>query len=522
MNARVLAQTKPSATSAPPVRSNLLQRKCACGGTLGPTGECEECRRKRAARECWQRKVAQPSTLNPVKGRGPNGALRPQHSEVPPIVHEVLRSPGQPLDAETRAFMEPRFGHDFSNVRVHADARAAESARTVNALAYTVGRDVVFGTSQYVPKSPIAQTLIAHELAHVLQQDSAPIGDLSLAPSNSAPEEVANRVASNVVGGRPSGVQRLATATGARQQLQRQLIPVKGSPVPLAGPYYPAWPPPPPPPPPPQPQWLLSGNAATAISPTARLGRLAEQVGAHFNDWKCIKPLAMRTLDAPTANESQKENYHRFVEKGDTFDFSNLTAQSGPALSLYLFADGKSDAEIAKRFYPASAATDDADFAIQKGSNYGSAPIHDFLLVGHASGGGYMYGTFGGGNKFEPSSKSSEEPQVYYDEAKKGHFPRRCRFTRNAVTRLVGCDSDTVAQNFAHTYLRVGANVTTTTRAIRTVCHGQPLGTPCEHPNALEFVQFVPPLSLRTVGGPFGTVGDFQAAPFWTMLPGSL
>ena len=63
---------------------------------------------------------------------------------MPPIVHEVLHSPGQPLDPATRAFMEPRFGHDFSTVRVHTDARAAASARTVNALAYTVGRDVVF------------------------------------------------------------------------------------------------------------------------------------------------------------------------------------------------------------------------------------------------------------------------------------------------------------------------------------------------------------------------------------------
>src|SRR5688572_11541831 len=69
----------------------------------------------------------------------------PPLSSVPPIVHDVLRSSGQSLDANTRAFMEPRFGHDFSGVRVHADAQAAESARAVSALAYTVGRDVVFG-----------------------------------------------------------------------------------------------------------------------------------------------------------------------------------------------------------------------------------------------------------------------------------------------------------------------------------------------------------------------------------------
>ena len=70
---------------------------------------------------------------------------------MPPIVHDVLRSPGQSLDRGTRAFMEPRFNHDFSGVRVHTDARAAESAQSVNALAYTVGHDVVFGAGQYTP-----------------------------------------------------------------------------------------------------------------------------------------------------------------------------------------------------------------------------------------------------------------------------------------------------------------------------------------------------------------------------------
>lgn len=93
-------------------------------------------------------------------------------NEVPPIAYEVLRSPGQPLDAETQAFMEPRFGHDFSHVRVHTDAKAAESARAVNALAYTVGRNVVFGTGQYAPETGMGQGLLAHELTHVIQQSA--------------------------------------------------------------------------------------------------------------------------------------------------------------------------------------------------------------------------------------------------------------------------------------------------------------------------------------------------------------
>jgi hypothetical protein len=91
---------------------------------------------------------------------------------VPSIVRETLRSPGQPLDTETRSFMESRFGHDFSQVQVHTDTRAAESARAVDALAYTVGRDVVFGAGQYAPGTKTGRQLLAHELTHVMQQGS--------------------------------------------------------------------------------------------------------------------------------------------------------------------------------------------------------------------------------------------------------------------------------------------------------------------------------------------------------------
>ncbi len=170
MNSCVLAQTKPSATSAPPVPSNLLQRKCACGGTPGLTGECEECRGKRES-GMLQRKVAQPSTLYD------------QRSEVPPIVHEVLRSPGQALDPATRAFMEPRFGHGFSQVRVHADARAAESAQQINAKAYTVGQHIAFASNRYKPESESGRHLLAHELTHTIQQRGAKPGKRQIVSS---------------------------------------------------------------------------------------------------------------------------------------------------------------------------------------------------------------------------------------------------------------------------------------------------------------------------------------------------
>jgi hypothetical protein len=89
----------------------------------------------------------------------------------PPIVDRALSSPGQPLDAATRAFFEPRFGHDFSGVRVHTDAQAAESTGKVNALAYTIGNHIAFAPGQYLPATPSGRRLLAHELVHVAQQE---------------------------------------------------------------------------------------------------------------------------------------------------------------------------------------------------------------------------------------------------------------------------------------------------------------------------------------------------------------
>lgn len=89
---------------------------------------------------------------------------------VPPIVKEVLRSPGHPIDPATRASMESRFGHDFSQVRVHTDDKAAESARVMGARAYTVGHDVAFVDGQYAPDKSEGRKLLIHELTHMVQQ----------------------------------------------------------------------------------------------------------------------------------------------------------------------------------------------------------------------------------------------------------------------------------------------------------------------------------------------------------------
>ena len=102
------------------------------------------------------------------------GSVARQELAPPPIVHEVLRSPGQPLDLPTRSVMESLFGADFSQVRIHTDTRAAESARALQARAYTLGRDIVFGSGQYQPYTSKGRQLLAHELVHTVQQSGTP------------------------------------------------------------------------------------------------------------------------------------------------------------------------------------------------------------------------------------------------------------------------------------------------------------------------------------------------------------
>jgi hypothetical protein len=188
-----------------PVQTGILQRACACRNHTGG-GACAACREKR-----------EHSLQRAAIANGPASA--------PPIVQDVLRSPGQPLDSATRAFMEPRFDHDFSQVplrtaapqraaeltigpandrseqeadlvahtimrtpvpggppatgvdfgqvRVHTGPAAARSAAAINARAYTVGRDIVFGAGQYAPNTMAGRQLLAHELAHTIQQTGA-------------------------------------------------------------------------------------------------------------------------------------------------------------------------------------------------------------------------------------------------------------------------------------------------------------------------------------------------------------
>jgi hypothetical protein len=107
-----------------------------------------------------------PSVINPLFKREPAADTVAD----PHVIEAGLRAPGQPLDAETRAFMEPRFRHDFSRVRVHSGNDAALSARAVSALAYTVGHDIVFDSGRFAPGTHEGRRLLAHELTHVVQQ----------------------------------------------------------------------------------------------------------------------------------------------------------------------------------------------------------------------------------------------------------------------------------------------------------------------------------------------------------------
>lgn len=192
------------AKNAAPIRNSssatrVLQRQCKTCGTLslGMSSECEGCKKRRCGRlqtklrigssgdvfeleaDCIADQVmnalprnphhADAGSAFPVLQRLAPGA--PSGSaEVPAIVDDVLRSPGQPLDKETRAFFEPRFGYDFNRIRVHTDATAAESARAVGATAYTVGEHIVFESAQFAPRTQHGRRLLAHELTHTIQQ----------------------------------------------------------------------------------------------------------------------------------------------------------------------------------------------------------------------------------------------------------------------------------------------------------------------------------------------------------------
>lgn len=192
-------------TSAPPARrpqatapplSDMLQGRCARGTSARESGECRSCADKK---EWLQRKPAMGSSDDPLEkeadraaeqvasgfsrsdfstvplhlGRSTSGPSESSADEMPASARRTLARSGRPLEPQLRRGFEQRFGRDFSRVRVHRGSAAEQSAEEVGARAYAVGSDVVFGKGQYAPETGAGLRLLAHELAHVVQQSGA-------------------------------------------------------------------------------------------------------------------------------------------------------------------------------------------------------------------------------------------------------------------------------------------------------------------------------------------------------------
>ncbi|HWP42064.1 MAG TPA: DUF4157 domain-containing protein, partial [Blastocatellia bacterium] len=185
------------------VAGGLLQRKCACGG------RCEECSDKKPFGLQTKLKVSEAGDqyeqeADRVADRVMAGPAHPAVSSAPPRIQRLsgdtseqlgaapssvgraLAGSGRPLEPALRLDMEQRFGYDFSRVRVHSDRAAGESARDVNAHAYTVGHDIVFSAGQFVPGTHEGRRLIAHELTHVVQQTGDALSPAANAGSSRA------------------------------------------------------------------------------------------------------------------------------------------------------------------------------------------------------------------------------------------------------------------------------------------------------------------------------------------------
>ena len=170
----------------------VLQRKCACGSVRPSGAACESCADEK---DGLQRKLAIGSSndpleleadqiaaqvlsmpasteANPVSPMVQRAAPRPAAPSpaAPDSVHRTLSGPGSPLDPALRRDMEARFGHDFSQVRIHQDSGAARSARDIEARAFTADSHIVFGSGEFMPATPAGRSLLAHELTHVIQQ----------------------------------------------------------------------------------------------------------------------------------------------------------------------------------------------------------------------------------------------------------------------------------------------------------------------------------------------------------------
>jgi uncharacterized protein DUF4157 len=146
-------------------------------------------------------------------------------------VHDVISSSGSPLTADVRADMEGRFGTGFGDVRVHTDSAAHDSAKSVNAQAYTVGSNIVFQRDTYDPSSDSGKHMLAHELTHVVQQRNGPVdgsdagGGVKVSDPSDRFEREAVANADHVMSGPSGDVQRMESDGGASVQRQEEELP---------------------------------------------------------------------------------------------------------------------------------------------------------------------------------------------------------------------------------------------------------------------------------------------------------
>lgn len=196
-------QTPAAGNSTPPsgmsgnAKPPTIQRTCACGKDSGSAHLCPECKKEKV-----QRSAAGPSK------RGEAGI-------VPPVVGRVLRSSGQALDESTRAYFEPRFGRNFGGVRVHSGRDAAESARAINARAYTVGQHLVFGEGEFNPTAPSGRRLLAHELTHTIHQSEGPVANgAGVVQRQKASDKDDDTIEVDLVGVDPNEAERLKKEQG--------------------------------------------------------------------------------------------------------------------------------------------------------------------------------------------------------------------------------------------------------------------------------------------------------------------
>jgi hypothetical protein len=187
------ASRRSSSIAAGSGSEGVLQRKCACGNHTVAGTQCPACRQRMTqqtrpglgagddAHEQEADRIAAQAIAGPggVRARPAPVQVQRVRSDraatargVPDSVERTLADGGRAMPPALREDMERRFGHDFSDVRVHHDGRAAHSAREIGAEAYTFGRHVVFGAGRYDPAGLAGRTLLAHELTHVLQQSS--------------------------------------------------------------------------------------------------------------------------------------------------------------------------------------------------------------------------------------------------------------------------------------------------------------------------------------------------------------